>query len=154
MMHRVKFMDWVKALPRAFRKSTEPRYIPLVLGAPTPNEQDEAAYYAAYLLFRAGIRMRLTIRTLQPRTLSTDQGLSAPVAPIIGQRSRYTTEALQAYPMASFDDFKRHTPFRQGWQVTKALWVHPEDHEAAVLLLQQEGMTIKSGNVMHHSPSN
>ena len=123
-----------------FKRRSGPRYVVLEMDKPTEDERDEAEYRGAYLLLVENVRMQLRITTLRPRGMH-DLGFR----PRVEARVLYTTESLRPHGIASFEEFERHTPHREGWLVVSRLSVHPEDLDKAVHVLARAGIDAKTG---------
>ena len=118
-----------------FKRQSGPRYVTLEMDKPTEDERDAAEYRGAYVLLTENVRMQLSISTLD--------SLSHWYTHRVKARVRYTTESLQPYRIASFEEFEQHTPYRKGWVVVNRLSVHPDDVDKAVRVLERAGIEVK-----------
>ncbi len=129
------------ASPRQASSRSMPGYIWLNIVGPTPDESTEATYRSAYLLLMEGLRMELTIASVdQPKRRYGRYG-----APRMGQRISYTTETLQPHldDIRTMEDFSRHATYRGGWATFMKLAVHPEDAEKAERVIERAGLTVE-----------
>ncbi len=123
-----------------FSRPSGRKYVVLEIAKPTAVERDEAVYRSAYLLLMENVRMELMIATLRPRGFFEGGGVQPSR---VSARALYTTESLRQHGVASFAEFKRHTPYQEGWLVLSKLSVHSDDADKAVRMLERAGMDVK-----------
>lgn len=111
-----------------------------------PAESAEGTYEAAYLLLMAGLRMELTMAKRE----APGMGAGLYVMNIVSrarvtERVTYTTEAFRPYmdKVKSLEDFGRYAPYQEGWLTMMSLFVHPEDVDKAVRVLEDAGLIVE-----------
>ena len=120
---------------------SKPGYVWLSIVGATPDESTEATYRSAYLLLMEGLRMELTIASVDPpKRVYRRYG-----APRMAQRVAYTTESLQPHmdEIRTLEDFGRHATYRGGWATFMKLSVHSEDVDKAERVLERAGLTVE-----------
>ncbi len=117
-----------------FRRPKGPVYVVLDIIKSSAVESTAAAYESSYLLLTENVRMRLQMRTLDPRRIERYTG------PAARRRAEYTTESLQPLRVDSFEEFERVTAHAPGSMTLMKLSVHPEDVDKAIHVLEKAGM--------------
>ncbi len=102
-------------------------------------ESTKGTHRAAYLLMRAGLRMRLVMARIHIEHGDPTGWASHRIA----ERASYSTEAFRPHKadIRSLEDFSRYAPYRADWLMH--LSVHPEDVQEAVRLLQEAGLVVE-----------
>ena len=121
-IHRNKFL-------RGQREYRESEYTWLTVVGPSGQESMTGAHYAAFLLLRERIRMKLGTARLDHHWA---------VDPVL-----HSTESLEEHRNAasSIEEFTRYVPWES--DCVSKLSVHPEDVDKGVRVLEDAGLTVE-----------
>ena len=128
------YMKWGRHEPK---ERQGPQYVWLAIIGSSNAESPEGAYRAAYLLLTAGLRMELEMIEV---FIEKGRGGGRPR---VVDSLTYSTAAFGPHRNAirSIQDFGRYAPYRDDRMMK--LFVHPEDVDESVRLLQKAGLTVE-----------